>query len=106
MDEHAHIWHRRHQFVGGVSAHRHEAPGAKAHLPAIADKDVQPDRRDGVDQEGQEQRVYPVVIDHEGNDEDRDEQHHIVTVAVEFDRKGLLVFGVSRAEIACFTIEH
>ena len=50
----------------------------KADLSGIARQDVQPQRRDCVDQERHENRAGPVIVDDEGDDAERHSQRELL----------------------------
>ncbi|MPL60737.1 hypothetical protein SDC9_06298 [bioreactor metagenome] len=106
VDEDRNIRESGHQLVDRIGAHGHETAGAKADLPGIAHQDVQPDRRDRVDQEGHEDRIRPVVVDDERDHAKGHGQRDIESHAVEADREGLVVLPVARLEITCLAVEH
>jgi hypothetical protein len=107
-DHHGHVepGHGRHQLVGGVGADRHEAPRAERHLPAIARQDVQPDGGEAVDQEGQKDRLLPVVVDQERHDEEGDGHQRPEGDAVELHREDLQILGVGGLEVAGLAVDH
>src|SRR5690606_21269913 len=62
--------------------------------------------RDGIDQEGHEDGVRPVVVDQEGDDPEGHREDGIVAPAVEPDREGLAVLGIGCLEVTCLAVEH
>ena len=97
--------HRR-QLVAGVGADRHEAAGAERDLTAVADQNVEAQRRHGEDQERNEDGVEPVVAQEHRRDDVGGEQQRGDEPAVLGNGKDRLIGGVAGLELAGLAIEH
>jgi hypothetical protein len=84
----------------------HEPAGAERELAAIAGQDIQPQRRQREDEEGQEDRLFPVFVDEERHHQRRHRHGDPERPQVEADREGRQIRLVCCLELAGFAIEH
>jgi hypothetical protein len=92
------------EVVGGVRPDGHEGPGTERDLPAEADQDVDPERRQRQDQEGNQDGAEQVFVDQQRHADEGKHQDAENRPAVLRDRKNLLIGGVGSLELTVFSI--
>src|SRR5689334_18982992 len=105
-DEEVQHRHALHEVVRRVSAPGHERRMPDRDLPAVADQEVEPDRRERQDQERVDDRQEQVVGRDERQRDEReyDERDHEIPVL--HDRQQLHVGAVRRLELTVLAEEH
>ena len=107
--QHQHkIEHRKahRDVVGGIGANRHEGGVPERNLAAVADQNVQANRRQSDDQERNQDRAEHVVRREIRHRPSRKYNQAEDEPAVLADAQNLLVSGVRRFELAVFAVEH
>ena len=94
-EDYAEIGERGGELVARVGADRHEPAGAERQLAAIADQEIEAERRHAEDQERDQYGVEPVVAEERGRHDVGGEHDQDDEDAVLDDRKHRLVGGVS-----------
>ncbi len=101
-----HLGKDRDQLVTRIGPHPHERACPKAQLPGIARQDVQPRRRQRIDQHRDQKRLERELAggkrqDCPGEDQDQPQKDRILP-----DRKQRLVAAIGRLELARGAIKH
>ena len=97
---------RGRQLVGRKGADRHKAAGAERHLPGIAGQQIEPERRQRVDEERDHDRQEPVFRAYRRDHQIGDGERRECQPAVLADRKDRLVGGVAGLELADLAVDH
>ena len=94
------------EFVGREGADRHEPRRAERNLPAIAEEDVQPHRRDGVEQERQQHRMEQIFVGDGRNRDGREDAQDGDSPPVLADGEHALVGAVGGLELPGLAVDH
>src|ERR1019366_7638586 len=105
-DDQRHAVNANREVVGRVGAHRHEGAGAERDLAAVADQNVEAERRQREDEEGNQEGLKDVFGGDERNAEDGQEQKDRDEGAVLPDREDLLIGPIRGLELTVFAVKH
>jgi len=94
------------KLVAGVGPDAHEGAGSEREKPGISPEQVEPDRRQRQDQEGDHHGVEEELIAERRDRDEGDEEDQREAVAVLADRKDRHVGRVGRLVLTGFAIEH
>ena len=94
------------ELVGRERADRHESPGSERNLPGIAGQNIEPDRRQRVDEKRNQDRVEPVFAGEQRNNHGGQHQQRRHADPILAQRPQRLIGGVARLELTGFAIQH
>ena len=94
------------EVVGRIGAHGHEGTGAQRNLAAIADQDVQPERRQRKDQKRNQDGAEQIFAGDEGHDQKAKATNARISNPVLRDREDLLIGAVVGLELTVFSVKH
>ena len=94
------------ELEGRVRPDGHEPARAEGHLPRVPGEEVQPDRRQRVDEKRDQHRLQPVLVRGERRHQERRGDHDHDEDPVLHDREYGLVAGVGALELPRFPVNH
>ena len=104
--EQRHVRDADQEIVGGIGADRHEGAGTQRDLPAVADQQIDPERGQRQDQEGDQDGAEEILVGQEGNADEGEGDDRQNQIAILGNREYLLVSPVGSLELAVFAVDH
>jgi hypothetical protein len=101
-----HVRNADQEVVTGIGAHSHEGTGAQGDLSAVTHQQIDAQRGQREDQEGNQDGAEHVLVDQEGHADEGEGNQQQHAPAVLGDREDLLVGLVGSLELSVFSVEH